>query len=1296
MATIVLQAAGAFLGGALGPIGAALGSAAGAMAGYAIDRGLIESTRRIEGPRLGSMRPFQAEEGLPLARVYGTARIGGNLIWATRFEEHSKSERQGSKGGPKITTYSYSCNAAFALCEGEIAGIRRVWADGREVDLELVTMRVHTGGETQAPDPLIVAKQGAGNAPAYRGVAYVVLDRFPLGDYGNRIPQFQFELMRPVSALNPLVRAVALLPGSTEYGLDPRPVKRSPKPGETIQVNRNVLHGRSDLVASLDELQALHPNLEDVAIVATWFGDDLRAGACTITPRVTTVLGSGLSEEWSVSGLSRANAVEVSRVGEASAFGGTPSDRSVIECIAEIRRRGLRVTLYPFVMMDIPAGNALPDPHGGVAQPAYPWRGRISCHPAPGRPGTADKTAAARAQIAGFSGSATPGDFVVEGNRVSAPGLGSDWGYRRFLLHYAHLAAAAGGVDAFLIGSELRGLTTVRDNQGKFPFVEALCALAGEVRDILGPGAAITYGADWSEYFGHQPADGSGDVLYHLDPLWMHEAISAVGIDNYMPLSDWRDGDVDGSGPDGFAGPADVARLRAGIGSGEGYDWYYASDADRLARLRSPITDGAYGKHWTFRYKDLHGWWSNTHVNRIGGVETGGPTAWVPRGKPLWFTELGIPAADKGANRPNVFPDAKSAEDALPWFSSGGRSDDGQQASLLAHLRNWVPGQPEFSAAANPVSPVYGGRMVDPGRIYIWAWDARPFPAFPARPDIWKDAGNWSRGHWINGRSNGVRIADLITAILADHGYEAVDVTAVSGMAAGYVVDTPTTARAALEPVIDLYGIGVREEDGKLVFFDEANAAGHVTHLAELVVPNEGPVVERVRRAGTDATCAELAFADPMSEYQHAVARAGEPSLEGSTASLLFPGCLETGAGEALLRDWMRRVALGRETATVSLPASAVGVGPGTLARLPGDDRDYIVTEAEGGIVRTTTLRRVARAAAMPWSADISSVSGGGHAIAGAPHVLMLDLPVTPGGDPSTDNFRMAAYASPWRGQVAYSSPESSGYAFGTTLGAPATVGALNEPLVGGPEGRIDKRGSIEVELYGGELASVSQAQLLAGANTAAIRADNGIWEVVQFAEALEVAPSRWRLSGLLRGQLGTGDATAAGAARGAPFVLLDGAVAKAGLAPEQAGLPLNWKVGPSGHDFGGPDFVTTQATGGLRARQPLSPVHLRATRLAGGDLRVGWIRRGRVEADGWLAEDIPLGEESEAYRVEVSKSGGPVLRSVVVTQPQWTYAAADIAADFPSLPATARITVRQLSASVGAGIGASIDVALS
>ena len=95
MATIVLQAAGSFLGGMIGPVGSAIGSAAGAMAGYMVDRSLIEGSRRIEGPRLGGMQPFLAEEGVPIARVYGTMRIGGNIMSRKRALLKRESRSRG-------------------------------------------------------------------------------------------------------------------------------------------------------------------------------------------------------------------------------------------------------------------------------------------------------------------------------------------------------------------------------------------------------------------------------------------------------------------------------------------------------------------------------------------------------------------------------------------------------------------------------------------------------------------------------------------------------------------------------------------------------------------------------------------------------------------------------------------------------------------------------------------------------------------------------------------------------------------------------------------------------------------------------------------------------------------------------------------------------------------------------------------------------------------------------------------------------------------------------------------------
>jgi hypothetical protein len=237
--------------------------------------------------------------------------------------------------------------------------------------------------------------------------------------------------------------------------------------------------------------------------------------------------------------------------------------------------------------------------------------------------------------------------------------------------------------------------------------------------------------------------------------------------------------------------------------------------------------------------------------------------------------------------------------------------------------------------------------------------------------------------------------------------------------------------------------------------------------------------------------------------------------------------------------------------------------------------------------------------------------------------------------------------------------------------------------LGSGFEGRFDRAGTIEVALLHGELAGVSDLQLLNGANLAAVLAQNGEWEVLQFGEAEETAPSVWRLGRLLRGQYGTRPAMLAGAAEATWFVLLDEAVSAAGLKAGEIGLALNWRIGPIGYDFAGPTFAAITTAGGVRARRPLSPVHLSATPLGDGGIRFDWIRRGRIDADRGLAGAVPLGEEAEAYAVEVAPEGGSAVRLATAAQPQWIYAAADIAADFAGAPATVAVTVRQLGGGV-------------
>ena len=916
-------AAGSALFGAFGPIGAAIGQAAGALAGAALDRSLITGTETIHGRPLSGARISGAEEGTGIARVYGTMRVGGTLFWATRFEESVTTERQGGKlSGPKVESYRYHANFALGLCEGEIAGIRRVWADGKEIDTTGLEMRVYRGTGDQPPDPLIEAKQGAGNTPAYRGLAYVVFERLPLDAYGNRIPVLQFEVVRPVGRLERQLGAVTIIPASSEHGYQPAAVTERTGPGARASVNRNVLYATSDWQASLDELQALCPKLKAVALVVGWFGSDLRAAACEIRPKVEVAARTDESMPWSVDGIARAGAALVSRVDGVPAYGGTPDDASVVAAIRDIRKRGLKLFLYPFVMMDIPAGNTLADPLGGRRQPAYPWRGRITCDPAPGRPGSADRTAAARRQIEAFCGAAGAQDFDVTGEAVAY--RGNDFGYRRMILHYARLAAVAGGADGFVVGSELRGLTQLRDETGAFPFVSQLADLAGAVKAILGPGTAVTYGADWSEYFGYHPADGTGDVYFNLDPLWASPAIDAVGIDNYMPLSDWRDGDLAAGNPDGFETASDPAGLQAMIAAGEGFDWYYASEADRAARRRTPITDGLAGKPWVFRCKDIEGWWANPHHERIGGKESGQPTAWVPKSKPVWFTELGCPAVDKGANQPNVFPDPKSSEQALPYFSTGARDDLAQRRFIEAHLGRWTgEGAPEG--------------MVDPARIFAWTWDARPFPAFPCQTDLWRDGADWRTGHWLNGRLGTATAPDIIAAILDDHGFPDYSVAAVVGDVGGYVQSDPASARTMLEPLLDALQIDVFEAAGGLRFQSRTRRAAPAIALDALADREDHPLVEETRTEESALPSeAIIDHFDPANDYQAAAARSRR-LVTGNDRQhrIALPAAVDEAAATRAADLRLRQAWSGRRSLRFALGALALAWSPATPSVSP-------------------------------------------------------------------------------------------------------------------------------------------------------------------------------------------------------------------------------------------------------------------------------------------------------------------------------------------------------------------------
>ncbi|QGM96331.1 baseplate multidomain protein megatron [Methylocystis parvus] len=1284
MATLVLQTIGSVVGGAIGgPVGGVVGRLLGGLGGGLIDQALqpqASSPRYSVGPRLKSMDGIASTEGAGVPRVYGRARIGGQMIWATRFLERVnavfESQPRNGKGGggggqPKVNfTYVYSANFAIGLCEGPIAFVRRIWADGAELDMTTLPIRIYNGTEDQEPDPLIAAKEGPGNVPAYRGLAYIVFDDLALAPFGNRIPQFTFEVVKPVSGVGEMIRAIDLIPGATEAGYLPSLKLNFWAPGATDAENRHQYTAGTDWEASIDALQALCPNLKSVALVVAWFGDDIRAQYCNVAPRVDArfktigefnyILGPFWPPDWSVAGQTRATATLVSQIDERSAYGGTPSDASVLGAIKDLAARGLSVVFYPFLMMDVPADNALPNPYTGASgQPAFPWRGRITCDPAPGRAGSPDATPAAASQVSAF---------VTR--------------YRSFILHYANLCASAGGVDAFLVGSEFIGLTRVRSGAGQYPFVSALAALAADVKAVLGPATKISYAADWTEYGAHVPA--AGELRFPLDPLWASPSVDFVGVDVYWPLSDWRDGDAH-LDAQVATNVHDLDYLRARVASGEGYDWYYPDAAARSAQSRMPITDGL-GKPWVYRQKDFVSFWSQPHYERVGGVELAAPTAWAPQSKPIWITETGCPAVDRGANAPNVFPDARSSEGGLPYFSRGGRDDLIQARFIEATLTHFDPLRPG-GATANPISAIYGKPMVDPERIHIWCWDARPFPAFPTQSGAWSDGPNWETGHWLNGRLEGVPLDRLTTALANDVDAPELSMTRpkIGGFVDGYVVDRPMSPREAIDPLAALYGFDAIVNGGRIDFVDRRGRVVREISEDDLIAGKEMSLVTLTRAQESELPHEiALSYADSENDFQ--MSRVLSRRLEGFSArqSEAQAAVMTHRADAQKLADiWLQDLWVGRESAEFTLRPGLVALEPGDVVRLgaAGGGRFFQIQRVTDGLARAVSARAVDPSVydAPARKAERSPASS--PRMMGPPRIEILDLAVTR-ATPALSYI--AAFADPWPGALAI--VKGAAISISETVSViekRAMIGDTIDVLPPGPVGRFDNGSSVTVRFAAGQLASVDDLAAFAGRAAMAIRGADGAWEVFAFTRAELVGEKTYRLSRLLRGLGGEENLASRAAPPGSTVVLLDDALVPLAREVSDIGAPIAYAIGPADRDMADPLYVRMTATATPKALTPYPPARPRARRTPDG-IMIDFLRRSRVDGDAWESVDIPLGEASEAYEAEIVLPAG--ARTLSAAAPSILYPAAQELADFGAPQSALNLSLYQISAVVGRG----------
>ncbi|MDE3176411.1 MAG: glycoside hydrolase TIM-barrel-like domain-containing protein [Pseudomonadota bacterium] len=600
----------------------------------------------------------------------------------------------------------------------------------------------------------------------------------------------------------PILTGVHLLPATGEFTYDTI-AYLGQRVGEPALAAINTYAGggaRTDYSIAIDQLQAQHPECRCVSVVCAWFCDGLTAGSCHVYPSTTYIGGAfaqagGGADVWRCSGLTQTSAGLIGLPSASHggfAYGGTPSDPSIVRCLRDLKARGFKVVFYPFLLM---------------TAPGLPWRGQISYAP--------DLTAAATTAVNAFLGGAAAAQFTRDAVNLTVgyAGAATDWTYRRMILHYANLCVLAGGVDLFVIGSELRGLESVRgpgwtkagtvDGAGHavwdYPFVAGLAQLASDVRGVF-DGAGLTrnlgglsnliaYSADWSVWMGFQHPGANGQWP-HLDALYASPAVDFVAFDNYLPLSDWTTGmggldavNWQAPPPAGWPPPSPATRgfgltgaptllspayLKANIEGGEKFDLYYNDsnnlgagddplgsglmvsrpEGDRATQTRSPYYPG----QQILANKQIRWWWNNPHraiYDAGSGWAPQGPaTAWIAQSKPIVFLEYGVPAVDKGTNQPNLFYAPGASGSGTPYWSIWSATAGGG----LAPLRDDTLPEIALDAIhdywqANNAS-VAGVAMIQWTFSCVWNWDARPFPTFPNLSSVWGDAANWAYGDW--------------------------------------------------------------------------------------------------------------------------------------------------------------------------------------------------------------------------------------------------------------------------------------------------------------------------------------------------------------------------------------------------------------------------------------------------------------------------------------------------------------------------------------------------------------------
>lgn len=628
--------------------------------------------------------------------------------------------------------------------------------------------------------------------------------------------------------------------------------------------------------------------------------------------------------------------------------------------------------------------------------------------------------------------------------------------YNKFIEHYASIAKQT-KVEGFVIGSEFAQLTRVKDAKGNYPAVMELVRLAKQIKLQLGKEVTVTYAADWSEYHSY-------DGWYNMDELWSSQYIDVVGIDAYFLLTD---------GPEPPFGYS-AEDVIDGWSSGIGYDYFY--DYSKNVPEKVKYNDSRYA------WKNLEKWWSETHINPDGSK-----TKWQPKMKKIWFTEYGFPSMNGCTNEPNVFVDKNSIESKYPRYSNGEVSFLAQRIAIEGTLRKWQ-----------------NSEIVE--KMFLWAWDARPFPYFPNLCDMWADCHNWQTGHWIEGKISRLNVSDVLSDLLQKAGLKSdqFDTSDVKGLLSGYVINDQQPIRSMIKMLQSCYFFDVVERDSKLKFVQKGRGVTAEISDDEIVFNHGSKPIQLVSASQLDLNNkVNVVYFNRNFGYPIDVKYAELPK-QGNAATVEIPLIMEEGEAQNIAEVLLYSSWQERNIYNFKLPIKYAWLAPSDVITISDGKKKHTVR-----IIKTKFASMSTQIIGVGYDCSIYKLSFPSTRSLmlkeyPASHISktvveMIDLLHVKGNIAS---FTLAGKEKNWKGATLFVSYDNKDYEPIASTNEQSSYGYVMEST----------NEEIIVVLRFGKLSVMSTTSnlMLVGK------------EVIKFQRAELIGKNKYKLSNLIRGQEGT------------------------------------------------------------------------------------------------------------------------------------------------------------------------------